>query len=180
MYSSSGGGSGAGAKRQSAAIDASLLTSRIKGSTDAASLMQLVERYQQCSSFNHIHAAAALARFAKLAQKQLLPRAHGQVWVDRLVAIAKQHLQTAEVRPTNVASISSVGPAHCAALTRFAKLVQEQPREHACTGGSGWPGWSPLPYGAKHQLKVGGWSTWRVLQLFRAPRGRIQPLFQMG
>ena len=33
---------------------------------------------------------------------------------------------------------------------------------------------------ACHSLGVGGCARWCVLQLFRAPRGRIQPLSQVG
>lgn len=83
------------ASAQLASSSAPLLTSLLKRSADAHSLTQLVERYEHCSSFDHIHAATAQTYFAKLAQKQRLPKEQGRAWVARLVAIASSHLSAA-------------------------------------------------------------------------------------
>ena len=90
-----GRGAAAGEARH---IDAPLLTSLIKGSSDAPSLMQLVERYHNCSTFNHIHAAAALTLFAKLVQHQRLPGDQAQAWLDVLVRAAAQQVHAAGPR----------------------------------------------------------------------------------
>ena len=60
--------------------------------------MQLVERYHNCSTFNHIHAAAALTLFAKLVQRQRLPRAQLQAWLDVLICVSAQQVHAARPR----------------------------------------------------------------------------------